>query len=556
MKYALGIDDFKTIIEESIYIDKTSILEKILDSVSGTAFLFTRPRRFGKTLALSMMDYFLNVNYKKYSYLFNNLQISKRNDLVEKYQNNCFVIHLNFKDINEKSFMEQKASIASSINESIRFVYTDKYLSFIPQEDLLLFNRIRDNNSTEQDLLDIIPTLMRIAKESFKLNVVVIIDEYDSPIIKANEKDFFNESISFFRNFYGRIFKSNLYLKFGIMSGVTQIAKESIFSGLNNLVNYNVFTKDNEFFGFTEEEVETIIYKSKIDVSLELLKNYYGNYHFGINIVFNPWSVLNCLQNQGEINEYWANTSENTLIQNIIELGKREKKFNDILYQLVTSKSITCYISQNVTLRDIYLNPTQIISLLIASGYLTYDEKNIDDTYHIIIPNKEIQKIFSREIVIQNSSLSNSSITTNFINAFKNNNINEMEKCINNYLLNAFSYFELLDEKSYQVMILTLCAITFENHLVKSEQNVGKGRCDIIIYPSKDNNLGIIIETKYAKSLISQNRLEALSQKAIEQIEEKDYIRDLKKAGASPIYLFGFAFSEGKTKIISKQFVD
>lgn len=549
MEYALGIDDFKITRTESIYIDKTAILEKIVNSISGTSFLFTRPRRFGKSLALSMIDYFFDINKKEYSYLFNDLYISKNSELINKYQNKFYVIHLNFKDVQSDNYEQQLKGILSIISD---FLYSFNYdRNSLVERDKIIFSRIENLTASEQDLIDIIPIIMNLIKKNLNLEVIVLIDEYDSPIIYSRENGFYDKSISFYRSFYGKIFKSNPNLKYGILTGVTQIAKESIFSGLNNLVNNNILTKENEYFGFVDEEVEKLINASNLKVTLEDLKKHYGNYRFGDNLVMNPWSILSCLKNDGTLDDYWINTSSNSLLKEIINKLNDNEELSNVFYSLIVNKDYYSNINPNVIFSDMLININNIISILVSSGYLTCSESN-NYLYKISIPNIEIKNVFAREI-IERFLVKKDLLNQNFQSLILNEDIDNLEKYINDYMLSSFSYYELNNEKAYQIIILTLCAIAFNNHLVKSEQNVGKGRCDIIVYPNKEEDFGIIIETKYSKTKLSTNRLEALAKKAIEQIENNDYINDLKKMFSKPIYIFGFAFANGKTKIISKK---
>ena len=551
MEYALGVDDFKITKTESVYVDKTMILEKITKSISGTSFLFTRPRRFGKSLALSMIDYFFDINKKEYSYLFNDLYVSKNNDLIEKYQNKFYVIHLNFKDVQSDNYEQQIKGVLSIISD---FVYSFHYdMDNLGERDKIIFNRIKNLTASEQDIIDIIPIIMNLIKNNLNLDVIVLIDEYDSPIIYSRENGFYNKTISFFRSFYGKIFKSNINLKYGILTGVTQIAKESIFSGLNNLINNNILSNENEYFGFVDEEVQNLLKNSKLKIELDDLKSHYGNYKFGNNIVMNPWSVLSCLQNEGILDDYWVNTSSNSLLKEIINELKDNDELSNVFYNLIVNKDYYSSINPNIIFSDLLININNVISILVSSGYLTYGDANNNYSYPIFIPNIEIKNIFTREIIERFLIKKDLLFYSNLSNMIINDEVNNLEKFINEYLLSSFSYYELNNEKSYQIIVLTLCSIAFNNHLVKSEQNVGKGRCDIIVYPNKEENFGIIIETKYSKTKLSSSRLEALAKKAIIQIEENEYINDLKKMSSKSIYIFGFAFSNGKTKIISKK---
>lgn len=549
MNYGIGIDDFKNVIDDAIYVDKTNILSKILCSTSGSTFLFCRPRRFGKSLALSMMDYFLDENKSQYKSLFNGLAIEKDKSIIDKHQNKYSVIHLNFKDLRGDNY----DSLIYGVKNKISEIYNDcSYLKDkLSGVDLKYYDSIINKTANDQDYTISLYWLCKLLGNN-KKKVIVLIDEYDSPIIASRDGNFYDKSISFFKSFYGETFKSNNYLSYGILTGFTQIAKESIFSGLNNLIVNNVFSFEEEYFGFVEDDINYLINNSKLTIDKEKLCNYYGNYLFGNNLVYNPWSVLNCLNNSGIYDYYWINTSENSLIEEVIETSKQSDNTLQIIYDIISKNSYRGYIDSGVSFKDLNQDD-ELISLLVASGYLTIKEKKDDDTYLIGIPNIEIRKVFNKEIAKRYMNNTNKNIAYSLSDSLRNRNIEDIEDKINSYLLNAFSSYEMNNEKAYQVLVLTMCSMVFSNHLVKAEQNVGKGRCDIIIYPNYEDRIGIVIETKYYKSKVSNAVLNNLAIKALEQIEEQDYISDLKKMDANPIYTFGFAFSSKRTKIVSKE---
>ena len=549
MNYGIGIDDFKNVIDDAIYVDKTNILSKILCATSGSTFLFCRPRRFGKSLALSMMDYFLDENKSQYKSLFNGLAIEKDKSITDKHQNKYSVIHLNFKDLRGDNY----DSLIYGVKNKISEIYNDcSYLKDkLSGVDLKYYDSIINKTANDQDYTISLYWLCKLLGNN-KKKVIVLIDEYDSPIIASRDGNFYDKAISFFKSFYGETFKSNNYLSYGILTGVTQIAKESIFSGLNNLIVNNVFSIGEEYFGFVEDDINYLINNSKLTIDKEKLCNYYGNYLFGNNLVYNPWSVLNFLNNSGIYDYYWINTSENSLIEEVIETSKQSDNTLQIIYDIISKNSYRGYIDSGVSFKDLNQDD-ELISLLVASGYLTIKEKKDDDTYLIGIPNIEIRKVFNKEIAKRYMNNTNKNIAYSLSDSLRNRNIEDIEDKINLYLLNAFSSYEMNNEKAYQVLVLTMCSMVFSNHLVKAEQNVGKGRCDIIIYPNYEDRIGIVIETKYYKSKVSNAVLNDLAIKALEQIEEQDYISDLKKMDANPIYTFGFAFSNKRTKIVSKE---
>ncbi len=552
MAIAIGIDNFEEVISNSSYIDKTEILLKIVNASKGTTFLFTRPRRFGKTLALSMMEYFFDETRKDSSSLFDNLSIATYPDIRNKHQNKYAVIHLNFKDIRGDNYQIEFDGIRSIISEQFKkFDYLKEQLE---ENDINYFKKIVNlDHANEQDLGDSIYWLIKQINIKTNKDVIVLIDEYDSPIVRSRDNDHYEQIISFFRSFYGKIFKSNSHLYYGILTGVTQIAKESIFSGLNNLIVNNVLSIDKEYFAFSEKEVRYLLEKENIIDKLETIKEYYGNYIFGDNSnLYNPWSVLNYINNNATIDYYWANTSENNLIEEMVQYSLNKDNILTILFEIIQG-NIRSYLNQSITFKDFMSSSSEeMLTLLIFSGYLSIKKKYSDLSYDICIPNLELKTIFNREI--NKRFISDISRQYNFrlFDAFKNGDIDIIEDSLNQCLLNTFSSYEMKDEKSYQVMVLSLCSIAFKDHLVKSEQNVGEGRCDIIIYPSRDENIGIVIETKYYKSKVSETKLIELANKAIAQINNRRYYDEFDKFNPDKIIIFGFAFSKNKSKIIKE----
>jgi len=550
MEFGIGIDDFKSVVEESIYVDKTFLLKNLLHSPRGSTFLFTRPRRFGKSLALSMMEYFLSDARASAKPLFAPYAIAKDPALCERHQNTYRVLHLNFKDVLGNDYDSMIQGIASKV----ALVYDQHrgYLDKLEEEKRESFERILRCRSSQQELIDSLRNLCSYIVRFEKKDVVLLIDEYDSPILRSRDGGFYDNAIAFFSAFYGTALKSNQDLCYGVLTGVAQIEKESIFSGLNNLVVNNVFSHGVEYFGFTKDEVSSLLEKAGLDNLKDEAETNYGGYRFGDNDVYNPWSVLSMVSAKGRFGLYWTSTSENSLIAEVLRSGDEDPELFDALYRLGSMNTFRTYLDQIVSFQDIHLGLAETLSLLVSSGYLTATESFMDGTMEIRIPNREISSIFYKEITLRYLTPSQRVAAFNLSDAFRSKDIHALSDALETYLLNAFSAYEMNDEKSYQVMVLTLCAVAFQSHLVKAEQNVGKGRCDIIVYPTKGDPLGIVIETKFYKSKVSSSALRALAEKALEQIHDREYASDLKKMGASPIHLFGFAFAKKHSAIVSQ----
>ena len=531
-KIPIGIDDFKKIRENNYYyIDKTNFIEEIGKNV-GKTLLFTRPRRFGKTLNMSMLKYFFDIkNKEENKKLFQNLYIEKF-DFFEE-QGAYPVVYISLKGIKadtwESSFFLIKSLISSIYNE---FEYIREKLN---ESQLDSFNKIwlkKDDGEYRNALKNLTSFLY----EYYKKEVILLIDEYDSPLINAYEYGFYDEAVLFFKVFYGEALKTNPYLRMGIMTGIIRVIKAGIFSDLNNLKVYSILEKEySDFYGFTQEEVEKALKNFNIEYELPEVKAWYDGYRFGNSDVYNPWSILNFIQSE-ELRPYWIETSGNFLINDILKNVSTETI--EILEHLFNGISMEENISGNSDL-SVLMREDEIWELLLFSGYLTIDEKigeSYEDIYTLRLPNREVKEFFRKKFIDVNFG---ESTFRKSMEALKKNNIKDFEKYLQNILLKSTSFRDTKSEIFYHGLILGMMFYLDRDYIVKSNEESGLGRYDVSIEPRNKNNRAYILEFKVTKN---EEDLEKESKEAIEQIISKKYDTSLKERGLKEIVFLGIAF--------------
>ncbi|MEJ6455875.1 ATP-binding protein [Fusobacterium nucleatum] len=528
-KIPIGVDNFKKLIENNAYyIDKTKFIADILNDAAEVK-LFTRPRRFGKTLNMSTLKYFFDIQNKDENRkLFNGLDIEKSQYISE--QGKYPVIFISMKGIKAPNWEDYLFQIKTLIKE----LYNE--FSFIREilnkSELDSFDKIwlkKDDGEYSNALKNLTAYLYKY----YKKEVILLIDEYDNPLITAYEYHYYDDALPFFKAFYGEALKTNPYLKMGVMTGIIRVIKAGIFSDLNNLRVYSILSKQySDFFGFTQNEVENALEDFNIEYELPDVKIWYDGYKFGNSEVYNPWSILNFLEDR-ELEAYWVGTSNNFLINDILKNTNSE--INDSLEKLFNGKRIEEIITGNSDLSSL-LSYHEIWELLLFSGYLTIDKKIDRKLYSLRIPNKEINELFKDEFIDVNFG---ESLFRNTMEALKKNKIDSFEKYLQNFLLKSTSYYDTSNEDFYHGLILGMTLYLDRDYYVTSNRESGLGRYDVIVEPKNRNNRGYILEFKVAK--IEKN-LEKVSKEAIEQIIDKKYDTQLKERGIKDITLLGIAF--------------
>ena len=544
----IGIEDYIKA-QSYYYVDKTLLIKDVIDNYIGKSILVTRPRRFGKSLNLSMLEYFFS-NKHNAGDSFEDKQIKSNIDIYANYLNQYPVIRLNFKNIMATSYK----ALCNQIIDSISSIYR-RFPEIV--ESNVLFDVEKNEflnviNKKYDEPFEYANSILNLSYYLFKIyhkNVIILIDEYDTPIQSSYDNGFYDEAISFFKSFYSSTLKGNEYMLFSFVTGVLEIGKESLFSGLNNLTVSTI--ADNKlinYFGFTEDEIKDMLNYYEVDKSLDEINKWYGGYGTKETNIFNPWSMLNYIENK-EFSYYWVNTSTNSLINSLInDNNDTYIKNKEIFAEFLNNAEYSISFNQKISYRDINNNTDSLFSFLVQTGYLTA-KKNDEDEYSMYIPNKEIQYVFKNEVIGINSPKETLKIASSLKETFVDGAPNRIKEILENYVLTSFSYFDLNNEKNYQVLITGILATLFDEYVVKSEVNNQKGRCDIMISPKNNKNLGIVIELKKYKNKNSKNRLENYAKLAIEQIKEQFYYQELKERNVNRIILYGMAFDQKSLEI-------
>ena len=547
----VGIEDFERIVREDYYyVDKTQLIEELLINRAPVT-LFTRPRRFGKTLNMSMIKYFFDVkNKEENKKLFENLKIYNSEYMSE--QGKYPVIFISLKDLKGDTWEE--------CLKRLKLFIFDLYAEFeyirekMNEWDKRKFEKVL----YEKEDTDYIMFLKFLSDSLYKYHgekVIILIDEYDAPIINAFDKGYYNEAVNFFQTFYSSALKTNNSLKYGILTGITRIIKEGIFSGLNNLYVNTILSRDySEYFGLLESEVVEMLDYFDMKYKIEEVREWYNGYIFGESEVYNPWSIVNYIKEK-EIKAYWANVSGNTLLENMLNHAG-ESVYED-LKRFTDGESIEKYISDGTTIKSLLSNDDEIWQLLLYSGYLTKDrkQKEIDvtteytDVYNLRIPNKEIRKYFGNMFL---NRFFGTEVKTNILmKALEGGDIKKFEKTLGEIMINMLSHFDLDKEmeKIYQVFMIGLVGFLMGKYEIISNDESGYGRYDLAMIPIKSNEKAYLMEFKISKT---KKGMEESAEKALKQIDEKKYDTKLKARGIKNILKIGIAFYGKEVKVVFK----
>ncbi|MCL4581884.1 hypothetical protein YWH7199_11170, partial [Fusobacterium nucleatum YWH7199] len=538
----IGVDDFKKLIENNaLYIDKTKFIIELLDDAAEVK-LFTRPRRFGKTLNMSTLKYFFDIkNANENRKLFNGLDIEKSVYISE--QGKYPVIFISMKGIKTKDWehclYDLKGLIGDLYNE---FEYIREVLN---ESELNTFNKIwlKEDIAEYKNALKILTTYLY---KYYKKEVILLIDEYDTPLITSYKYGYYDEALPFFKVFYGEALKTNPYLKMGIMTGIIRVIKAGIFSDLNNLSVYSILNDFySNFFGFTQNEVENTLKYFNIENEIPEIKSWYDGYKFGNSNVYNPWSILKFLQLKKLI-PYWIDTSDNFLINQILKNVNSDTM--ETLQKLFSGESVEENINGNSDL-SVLLGDEEVWELLLFSGYLTIDEKigeDYENVYTLRLPNREVKEFFKQKFIDINFG---ESLFRNTMESLKKNKIEDFEKYLQNILLKSTSYNDTKNEDFYHGLILGMILFLDRDYYINSNKESGLGRYDVIIEPKNKNNRGFILEFKVVKD---EENLDKVSKNAIKQIIDEKYDTQLKERGIKDITLVGIAFLKKLLKVSYK----
>lgn len=548
----VGTTNYKKICEDSYYVDKTLLIKEILDEKVNVA-LFTRPRRFGKTLNMDMLRTFFEKTAEDTGRYFQDKKIWQQGEKYTNHQGQYPVIFLSLKDIKARKW--QYAFDALKYIISVEYMRHSelKRSSELEEADIELYNRIVKNQAGYMEYVFSLQALSRMLHQHHKQAPVIIIDEYDTPIQEGFVNGYYDDAVEFIRSFFSAALKDNPHARQIVMTGILRIAKESIFSGLNNIRVFSVLDKKfSEFFGFTTSEVQQMAAYYEQTDKLPELKAWYDGYKFGDTEIFNPWSVINYFSNNCQAMPYWVQTSANTIIQEILKTHNDDTYRN--LHALLGKTEVQSIVRTNIIYPKLKEPQTNILGFLLMTGYLKSTSTELDARGDYIcrlsIPNKEIKTIYYNEILSLLTEDIGENTVMNLANALYDKDAPKIKEALNTFMMKTISYYDNLKENYYHGLMLGLLAIGESNYDIRSNRESGLGRYDIQLIPKKSVLPGIIIEVKAADKDAGVE-LSKLAQTALKQIDEKKYDTELCAQGINDIIKYGVAFKGKMVEIVT-----
>lgn len=557
-KLPIGIENFEEMRREDFYyVDKSHVIEQLLTQW-GKVNLFTRPRRFGKSLNMSMLQSFFEIGKDKT--LFDGLRISDNQELCEKYQGKFPVVSVSLKGINGATYEEARRFLIKTINEEARRLSVLSDSTELDETDHELLIQLKKKEMTNDSLVYSIRELTELLEKHYGRKVIVLIDEYDVPLAKANENGYYDEMVLLIRNLFENALKTNSSLKFAVLTGCLRIAKESIFTGLNNFKVYSITDKSfDETFGFTDAEVRELLRYYGQEKYYETVKEWYDGYRFGNVDVYCPWDVINfCsdhLADPGlEPKNYWANTSGNSVISHFIDsVGKPQKLTRMELEQLVNGGIVQKEINFELTYKELYSSIDNLWSTLFMTGYLTQRGEPSGNRYNLVIPNREIRNIITNHILkmFKENVKDDGKTVSDLCDALLNQNPEKVELIFTEYMKKTISIRDTFAQKPtkenfYHGLLLGILGFK-ENWSVMSNRESGDGFGDILIR-IEDEDVGIVIEVKYA----DDGNLQGECEKALQQIIDIRYTEALEQEGIHTIIKYGIACYRKKCKVLMR----
>lgn len=546
----IGISDYRLASTEYYYVDKTMMIKDFLDERPMVS-LFTRPRRFGKTLNMDMLRTFFEKTDEDTSVYFKNKKIWACGEKYRAYQGKYPVIFLSFKDVKCNTWEETYKAIKDLFSmEASRHseLKTNEGLSDYERSYL---EKLLSGNVSPVELSAALANLSLMLHEYYGVAPIIIIDEYDTPIQQGHLKGFYDDIIGFMRNLFSGGLKDNKHLTYGFLTGILRVAKESIFSGLNNLtINSILDGKYSEYFGFTADEVKEIAHYYHADDKYGEICAWYDGYRFGNTEIFNPWSVINYFRNGCQPRAYWQSTGSNDIIGEI--LGEADEMVYEKLNALLQGESFLTYIDTGVIYPQVKSNPSSVYSFLLVAGYLKVirSEPSFSGDFmcEVALPNKEIMFVYNKEILQKLNGIVPQSTAISIQEAIYAGNTDALQKSLGTLLMQSVSSYDAAGENFYHGLVLGLCATMDNRFFITSNRESGMGRYDICLCPKDDRLPGVLIELKAAKDC-SEDGLKELSEKALAQINNQKYETELTSKGVKNVLKYGVAFSGKKVRI-------
>lgn len=544
----IGVSDFKSATTNYYYVDKTLLIRDFLNAIPMVS-LFTRPRRFGKTLNMDMLRVFFEKTSDNTSIYFKDKYIWQCGDYYTKHQGQYPVIFLSFKDVKCSSWQETFQKISKLI--SLEFMRHDELESsfVLSSYEKEQYHRFASENINEVDCQMGLQLLSLLLHKHYNKECVIIVDEYDTPIQQGHLCDFYNEIVDFMRNFFSGGLKDNPHLAFGFLTGILRVAKESIFSGMNNLKTNSILDNSySSYFGFTNEEVKDLLAYYEYEDKYQEILEWYDGYRFGNTEIFNPWSVINYISDQCFPKAFWQSTGSNDIIGEII--GTATPEITENLYKLFCGNTITTYVDTSVIYPEVQNNPYSIYSFLLVAGYLKvaaiYPQNDGNYMCDVAIPNKEILYVYEKE-VLNRTNQNNVSISIH--QAIFSKDTRKLQSLLEDFMLKSISTMDGANEAFYHGMMLGLCAVLGSQYKVRSNRESGLGRFDVELLPMMKEMPGFIFEFKHTKDINVD--LDSLANSALRQIDDMKYDTELKDFGVKNIVKIGIAFRQ-KSAVVKR----
>ena len=548
----LGIEDFEEIRKQNFYyVDKTGLITDLLSNW-GKVNLFTRPRRFGKSLNMSMLRAFFEIGADRT--IFDGLAISKEKELCDAYLGKFPVVCVSFKAVEGANFRDAYDMLCTLIqDEALRFQFLQDSDS-LSEEEKQQFKKLTSGDRAQVTIKNSLKTLSRLLEKHYGQKVIILIDEYDVPLDKAYAQGYYDEMIDLIRAMFNTALKSNTSLFFAVLTGCLRVSKESIFTGLNNPVVHSISDVSfEEYFGFTDDEVKEMLAYYGLESHYDEMREWYDGYLFGNQNIYCPWDVINyCSELRKdplvEPQDYWANTSGNDMVRKLIEKSKDATLQMDV-EQLIEGRTITKSLNERLTHNEIDKDTSNIWSILYMTGYLTITQRPSGGVYCLRIPNREIRKIFVDHIRdwLEDEAVKKKDKLTDLYTAFETGDAATITEYLDEQLLDTVSFYDA-KESFYHGFLIALLG-TCSGWDVSSNDETGRGRSDILVQ-RRDRKIGFVIEVKNVRD---ENKLDSACETAMKQIEERDYTASLRRFRVKEIWVYGIAFWDKECRVIAKK---
>lgn len=555
IRLPIGISDFATLIKEDYtFIDKSLFIKDIIDD-GAKIILLTRPRRFGKTLNMSMLKYFFSNDIKPdiKKDLFTGLNIKNTGEKYLQHQGKYPVVYLTFKDVKVSNYADAYAWLEKIISQLYSEYQEVLNEDFLKQEDKKVYQALLNGEATKVDLCNSLKNLSKYLYLYYGVKPIILLDEYDTPIQTAYMNNYYDEMVEFMRGFLGAALKDNECLYKAVITGILRVSQASLFSGLNNIAVYSLLRSDyGQYFGFIEEEVNSLLSLMHLDVSAQSIRNWYNGYTVGEYTVYNPWSIISCLKQKGELQPYWLATSDNKLLGKL--LVQADGGIKGDFEKLLQGETVEKIIDESTVFLSLEKKHDALWGLLLFSGYLKVVETKmvgINKICSLALPNIEVSGVYLNLITEWFTDSIGWSNYKLFLSSLITGNIDLFGRILQEYMYESSSYFDFgrkATEQMYHVFILGLIVGLRDKYYIKSNSEIGTGRCDVLLIPKNKKQLGLVVEFKNAKE---EDKLQQSVTEALQQIKDRRYDVELHQQGVKDILHVGIAFAGKKTLVAS-----